>query len=121
MISNVVLSSLFFWSTKLFYKEPTNPERKAESDLLFKNMHTPATAEEASGRSTDTRQAKILGYLSVAYGAFIGLLVFIPNPVSGRLAFLFCGGFLAAIGCLLLLAARKSGKRDHAAAALKQG
>lgn len=114
VISNVGLSSLFFWSTKFFYKEPTEGERKEESDLLFKNMHTPATVAENEGRSTDTRQAKILGYLSMAYGGFIALLIFIPNPIEGRLAFLFCGAFLATIGGLLLLSARKSARVDKA-------
>ena len=35
-----------------------------------------------------------MGLLCLIYGGFITLLALIPNPLIGRLAFLFCGGVM---------------------------
>jgi Na+/proline symporter len=70
-------------------------------DQFFRQMHTPVDfAREESGGS-DNLQAKIMGRLCVIYGGFITLLAVIPNPATGRVAFLFCGGVMLAVGWAL--------------------
>jgi SSS family solute:Na+ symporter len=48
----------------------------------------------------------------MVYGGFILLLVLIPNPLAGRLCFVFCGGAMFAAGALLY----RSGQRAERAA-----
>ena len=48
-----------------------------------------------------------VGWLCLAYGAFVALLAVIPNPTLGRLAFLGCGGIVALVGWALLTASRR--------------
>jgi len=42
-----------------------------------------------------------MGLLCLIYGGFITLLAAIPNPISGRLAFVFCGLVMFGVGWLL--------------------
>ncbi len=110
VVVNLFVGSAFYLSTMLFYKEPKNDERKQELDKLFKNLDTPVESGEEGSKETDSDQGRSLGALSLIYGGFIALLVLIPNPWTGRLAFLFCGGILILIGYALM----KSGKKRAA-------
>ena len=47
-----------------------------------------------------------MGWLCMFYGAFVCLMVLIPNPLIGRLSFLFCGGVVAIVGCALVRQSR---------------
>lgn len=79
---------------------------------LFKMMSTPVDfhAEEQSAGS-DNLQARVMGMLSLIYGGFMLLLMAIPNPPAGRLAFLFCGGVMFAVGAILYRSGtRRTGK-----------
>jgi hypothetical protein len=51
-------------------------------------------------------QGKVLGLLCLGYGAFITLLALIPNDVTGRLSFVFCGGTILLVGFFLRRSAR---------------
>lgn len=44
---------------------------------------------------------RLLGTMCLAYGIFILLLMAIPNPLSGRMAFFFVGGTFCVVGALL--------------------
>lgn len=46
-------------------------------------------------------QYRMLGLLSLAYGAVTLLGILIPNGLSGRLCFLFIGGVAVLVGFLL--------------------
>src|SRR5690606_10218949 len=61
-------------------------------------------AEE--GANSDNLQSRLLGLLALCYGGFISLLALIPNPLTGRLGFLFCGGVVIIVGLALRRAAR---------------
>lgn len=61
-------------------------------------------AEE--GANSDNLQSRLLGLLALCYGSFISLLALIPNPLTGRLGFLFCGGVVIIVGLALRRAAR---------------
>ena len=58
--------------------------------------------EEGAAAANDHRQCSVVGWLCIAYGGFVVLLAIIPNPLSGRIAFVLCGGLVLAIGGLLL-------------------
>jgi hypothetical protein len=50
-----------------------------------------------------------MGVLCSVYGGFITLLALLPNPMGGRLAFVFCGGVMFTVGWLLRRAGRGGG------------
>jgi len=76
----------------------TEPERVAR---FFEEMHTPVDFHAEEGAGSDNLQAKVMGFLCLVYGGFITLMAVIPNPLLGRLAFLFCGGVMFGVGWLL--------------------
>ena len=51
-------------------------------------MKTPIDFEQEIGEGNDIRQLTAIGRFGVAIAVFIALLLFIPNPVEGRLAIL---------------------------------
>jgi disulfide bond formation protein DsbB len=55
-------------------------------------------AKEEGGPGSDNVQAQTMGLLCLIYGGFITLLAAIPNPLSGRLSFIFCGLVMFGIG-----------------------
>jgi SSS family solute:Na+ symporter len=106
-MGNIIICSLWFfitiWIGKLTHYKP--PEKVEQ---LFKNLETPVNYTGEGGVESDGKQAKILGLLCFVYGGFITLLgLAIPNPLSGRLSFAFCGLFIVAIGALLYRASKK--------------
>jgi hypothetical protein len=55
----------------------------------------------------DRAQLHTLGVLGIPYGGFMVLLAAIPNPLSGRLAFVFSGGAILLVSLILYRAARR--------------
>ncbi len=106
--ANVALASTWFIGTKLFWSRCT-PEYRAQVDGFFTKMTTPVDfdREEGAANANDGQQSSAVGWLSLAYGVFVCLLAFIPNPLVGRLAFLGCGGVVVLIGILLIRAGRR--------------
>ncbi len=107
--ANVTLASTWFIGTKLFWNRCT-PAYRAQVGEFFTRMNTPVdfVREEGAAAANDERQSACVGWLSLAYGAFVCLLAFIPNPLIGRLAFLACGGVVLVIGGALVLSSRRS-------------
>ncbi|AOS44206.1 Sodium/glucose cotransporter [Lacunisphaera limnophila] len=105
--ANVILASTWFIGTKLFWSRCA-PEHRAQVDAFFTQMTTPVDfdREEGAANANDTQQSSAVGWLSFAYGVFVCLLAFIPNPLVGRLAFLGCGGTVVLIGVLLIRSGR---------------
>lgn len=104
---NVVISSAWFIGTKVFWRN-TSPALRAANAAFFTRLETPVdfSAEEGVGAANDARQARVIGWLALAYGGFVLLLALIPNPLNGRLAFLGCGALVLIVGGLLLRARR---------------
>jgi hypothetical protein len=48
-----------------------------------------------------------LGLLCLIYGSFVLLLILIPNAMTGRLCFVFCGGAIFTIGAILYSISRR--------------
>lgn len=104
---NVTLGTLWFLATRFFWDSTAAPTRERIENFYARTL-TPIDFEGEGGEASDFRQGRLLGMLCLAYGAFIGALALIPNPVGGRLGFLFCGAVVALIGVALRRAANKS-------------
>ncbi|MDQ8186755.1 sodium:solute symporter family protein [Pelagicoccus sp. SDUM812002] len=107
VVINIGFGSLVYLGSSIFYNESSGA-RKAEVETFFENLATPVTADETGSGEKDASQGKALGILSMIYGGFVALLAIIPNPLSGRIAFLFCGGVLLAIGYALVGTVKRS-------------
>ena len=107
--ANVILASGWFVGTKLFWRR-SSPGYRAQVEEFFTRMNTPVdfAREEGAAAANDSRQSATVGWLSLAYGAFVGLLSLIPNSLVGRLAFLGCGAVVVLIGGALILSSRRT-------------
>jgi Na+/proline symporter len=93
-----------------FGRRLDSPARNAEVDAFFIEMNTPiddAAEHAGEGYESDERQYRVLGVLSLAFGAFLAAMAILPNTASGRLGLVFCGGAIAAVGALLYAIARR--------------
>jgi len=105
VIVNLTIPVLWFLGTMKFYKEPVN-ERKEVLELFWQNQVTPVM--EAKEGSNDSQQYRLVGWLALAYGIFIFSLSFIPNPIEGRIIFMFCGLALGALGFIFCRKSRRN-------------
>jgi len=104
---NVTLATTWFFGTKLFFKGHS-PKRQEELDAFWKDIHTPVSNDEVSSE-LDAPQCRIIGWMASIFSVFmLVLMVAIPNSLSGRGAFLFCGLVLGVIGLALLRSAAKA-------------
>lgn len=110
--ANVVICSVWFFLTSLFYGSSSD-EHKQRVDKFFTAMNTPINFEKEVGKGKDSVQSKTLGILCLIYGSFVLLMALVPNPLTGRLAFLFCGGLIASVGLLLYRASKKKVENDE--------
>ncbi|HYC72516.1 MAG TPA: hypothetical protein VEB66_15005 [Opitutaceae bacterium] len=94
---NVSLGCAWFFGSRVFWNSST-PEYRERVEGFFATMRTPIDFEKEIGAASDRQQGEALGLLCLCYGGFIMLLALIPNPAAGRLAFVFCGGVILAIG-----------------------
>ena len=104
VFANIVICSSWFLLTSLWWKR-LPATRREEIESFNDRMRRPITDTEITGTATDYHQAHMMGRVAIGFGAFVLLLALIPNPMLGRLAFLFCGGCVLGIGVLL----RRSG------------
>lgn len=102
---NVSAGCAWFFGSRAFWAS-SPPEYRVRVEKFFVTMRTPIDFAREIGPDSDRQQGGALGLLCLCYGAFICLLALIPNPVGGRLAFLFCGGVVLAVGFALRLARR---------------
>ncbi len=109
LFGNVVLGSVWFLCTTLFWKTGSAEHRAGvESFLARLDRPIDFAAEEGAAAANDSRQSVAVGSLCAAYGGFVMLLAAIPNPLPGRLAFLGCGGLVVIVGLLLLRSHRRA-------------
>ncbi len=111
MIPNLLVTAVctgWFFLSMLFYREPKPDDKRNEQiENFFRKQRTPIDLEAEGIAESDGEQARTLGWLSLAYGAFIFLGIFIPNPLSGRMVFLCIGAGIGLVGGLLIYAAGK--------------
>jgi Na+/proline symporter len=115
LVLNVFAGSVWFLLTPLM--SPRRPPAEVERvDRFFHDMNTPVNFEREQGPGSDNLQAKIMGILCLIYGGFITALALIPNPLSGRIAFVFCGAVMFGVGWLLHRGSKFKASRAEAAA-----
>jgi SSS family transporter len=119
MLPNLLVTAVctgWFFLTMLFYREPKpDDKRNAQIENFFRKQRTPIDLEAEGIVESDGEQARTLGWLSLAYGAFIALGVFIPNTLGGRSVFLCIGCGMSAVGGILLYAAGRQGEKAETA------
>ncbi|MGI9202708.1 MAG: sodium:solute symporter family transporter [Woeseiaceae bacterium] len=103
LISHVVITGGFFCLTTLFYKG-LRQERETAVDRFFTNINTPLVKQEGDHAHLDNRQRVLLGRMVAVAGMLVMAMMALPNPLWGRLVFLFCGAVVFAVGVMLFLA-----------------
>ncbi|MGH7951502.1 MAG: sodium:solute symporter family transporter [Limisphaerales bacterium] len=100
----VIIGTAWYFFTSLFYKS-SPPQEQERIETFFQDLRTPVDKHNVGG--VQTTVYKLLGGLCLVYGAFILLLMLIPNRFNGRLCFLFCGGVIFTIGAILFRIAKR--------------
>jgi solute:Na+ symporter, SSS family len=102
VFATVTVGVSWFCFSKLFYgRSPAS--YRASVEEFSRNVERPVDYDlEEAAPATDDRQSWLIGWLCLPYGAVICLMALIPNPASGRLAFVFCGVVLGLIGASLI-------------------
>jgi SSS family transporter len=127
IVLNIAVGSAWFLAVAFLFplRRPTSTSETIASaaceeiervDRFFADMHRPIDFEREEGAGSDNLQAKVMGLLCLIYGAFITLLVLIPNDWSKRWAFLFCGAVMFGVGWLLHRSSKYRASRIEAAA-----
>ncbi len=83
-------------------------EHRVKVDEFFKTMKTPIDFEEEIGVGNDLRQLTTIGWFGAAVAVFIALLLFIPNPMQGRVAILVLSLFIGGVSAFMIRAGRNS-------------
>ena len=98
--TGVFLLSALFWGR-------TSSHYRVQVEAFFATMHRPVDFATEVGQANDSTQLRLMGRFAVAVGSFVLLLLFAPNPASGRLAILGLAAFLIGVGLFMLFAAKR--------------
>lgn len=96
--SGILISSLWFFGVAKIFGPRIKPERMAEIEQFFATMRRPVEPMAEAVEQVNTKGTHSIGRLCLLYSGFILLLVFVPNPLIGRLEILFCALFIGGIG-----------------------
>ncbi len=99
---------------RLLHVFSSSAERE-EVARFFKMMSTPVDYEKEVGSSTiDYEQYFVLSKAVLCVGAFVLLILLVPNDVTGRLCVLGVATFIGCVGVLLHLGGRRARTRVRA-------
>ncbi len=98
VFGTVIVGGAWFFFTGLFYKS-SPPKYRQQVDEFFARMSTPV--EKHGVADLQQMVYRRLGTLCLVFGAFVLLLMLIPNGFQGRMCFLFVGGTITGIGAVL--------------------
>ncbi|MBN2643704.1 MAG: hypothetical protein JXR78_18790 [Victivallales bacterium] len=101
----------WFFFSSLFYNK-TKEEYKEQVNLFFIDIKTPIDHKKEDVRNQDAMQYRLVGIMCIIFGGFATLGMLIPNPLSGRLCFLFVGGIILTLGIVLFSISVKKLKDD---------
>ena len=101
------LFSVFFAGTfgfllSILFAPAKDSEHRAMVDRFFKLMKTPIDFEKEIGEGNDLRQLNVIGRFGITVAGFIALLLFIPNPIEGRMAILVLALVKGGISLLMI-------------------
>jgi SSS family transporter len=83
-------------------------------DRFFIKMKTPIDFDKEIGEGNDLSQLTIIGRFAAAVAGFVALMLFIPNPLEGRIAILVLALTIGAVSALMLKAGKKSASSTNA-------
>jgi len=106
--AQVFITAGFFCLTTVFYKEEKDQYRQ-ETRKFFLDLETPVVADGQQDEF-DRQQRDKLGTMVMLMGAGMLAMVLIPNPMWGRLIFVFCSVCILFIGFML----KRSAKAERA-------
>jgi Na+/proline symporter len=100
----------WFFFTSLFY-ESSPAEYKSSVEEFFSRLKTPV--EEITGDQVKENHRIVgsIGKLCMIFGAFVLLMIAIPNSLQLRLGFVFCGGIIFLVGGILSFVSNKIGSK----------
>ncbi len=87
----------WFFFTTIFY-ERSSAEYKQNVADFFQRLKTPVVARKGEAAREDQAMSGSIGKLLLLYGGFVMVLAAIPNPPTGRLCFIACGGVMVVAG-----------------------
>jgi hypothetical protein len=99
LLDTVVCSGWFLLSC--LFAGRRSVEERDRVEKFFVQMGTPVDFQKEEGAGNDREQYRTFGLMSLIYGAFISLLVLIPNSLAGRLGMFTCAGTMLVVGGLL--------------------
>ncbi|MUJ27707.1 transporter [Aliivibrio fischeri] len=103
LIAHMVFTGGFFLLSTLFYK-PLAAHREKDVDKFFENLATPLVSESTEQKILDNKQRRMLGSLIAVAGIGVMAMFTLPNPLWGRMVFVFCGLIVFGVGLLLVKA-----------------
>lgn len=106
VLGTVLVGTVVFFASAVFYRRSSS-EHQQHVETFFAKLRTPLEPISAENHLSDEPVYRLLGLLCMVYGAFILLLIAIPNPPIGRFCFLFVGGVIGGAGVALDRVARK--------------
>jgi SSS family transporter len=110
-VSLLLSVSFFLIVTKTFPNKDKTFQDLVEN--FFIRMKTPIDFEKEVGEDSSAAQCKMMGSFSFAYGVILLMCILIPNPIEGRMGFLFCSIIMMTIGGLLIKSARSHSNLNH--------
>lgn len=112
-ISGIVLVVSFTWFFASYFLYPySRPETKERVEAFFKDMRTPIDHVKEEVKNQDAMQYRLVGITCLVFGGFLLLGILIPNPLHGRMSFLFVGGVIFLMGVLLYVIGQRKYKLD---------
>lgn len=90
----------------LFYKNVPEEQKTAIKEF-YETVDRPVDFEAEVGQSSDVFQLKQIAYFSWILGGLIMLLLFLDNPLEGRLYILAIGGFIIITGFFMMWASKR--------------
>lgn len=101
-----IAGSLGFLLSVPFAPAKDSPHR-AMVDNFITTMKTPIDFNTEIGAENDAAQLKLIGSFGLIIAAFIGLLLFIPNPMGGRLAIAALALIMGGVSGLMIRASKR--------------
>lgn len=100
----------FGFLISMLFAPAKDSEHRILVDKFFTTMKTPIDFEKEVGMGNDVRQLNAIGRFGAAVAGFIALLLFIPNPIKGRMFILILALVIGSVSALMLREAKKNKK-----------
>ncbi len=109
VFSIIILGTLGMLATVPWWKK--TPEKSKERIAgMYRRMYTPVDFDKEVGHANDPAQLKLVGYVSLTIGAFILLILFVPNTFVARIQILSVSGAICLFATLMIFAGHRRTK-----------